>query len=189
MSALPKTRFLNRSTPPHIVTLVLLAGISALAMNVFVPSLNSMADDFGTEYGVMQLSVSLYLGVNAVVQLIIGPLSDKMGRRPVILGGMAIFLLATIGCLLAQSAFVFLLFRMMQAGIVTAMVLSRAVVRDIVPQDQAASMIGYVTMGMAVVPMIGPAIGGAMAEAYGWQSTFVMLFVLGCAMLALTWAD
>ena len=78
---------------------------------------------------------------------------------------------------------------MMQAGIVAAMVLSRAVVRDMVPQDEAASMIGYVTMGMAVVPMIGPAIGGLLDQAFGWQSNFWLLLGLGVLIFWLVWAD
>jgi len=182
-------RLLDRSTPPHILTLILLAGISTLALNIFLPSLPNMTAYFDTDYGLMQLSVALYLGVNAVLQLLVGPISDKMGRRPVILGGLAIFLLATLGCMLAQNVWVFLVFRMMQAAIVVAMALSRAVVRDMVPEAQAASMIGYVTMGMAVVPMIGPAIGGVLEDAFGWQASFAALFVMGAVVLWLTWAD
>ncbi|WP_146590823.1 multidrug effflux MFS transporter [Puniceibacterium confluentis] len=189
MQDAPLVRFLDRSTPPHITTLILLAGLSALAMNIFLPSLPNMTAYFDTEYSLMQLSVAIYLAVNAVLQILIGPISDKLGRRPVILGGIAIFCLATIGCLIARDAYVFLAFRMLQAVIVTTMVLSRAVVRDMVPQDQAASMIGYVTMGMAVVPMIGPAIGGVLDELLGWQANFWLLLALGLALFWLTWRD
>lgn len=189
MSTVTPTRFLDRTTPPHIATLILLAGISALAMNMFLPSLPGMTAYFETEYRLVQLSVALYLGVNAALQVLIGPISDRLGRRPVILGGMAVFLLATLGCLLAGTIWVFLFFRMLQASIVVAMVLSRAVVRDMVPQDQAASMIGYVTMGMAVVPMIGPAIGGMLDAAFGWHASFWVLFALGAAVMWTAWAD
>ncbi|ETX29513.1 multidrug effflux MFS transporter [Roseivivax isoporae] len=182
-------RFLDRATPPHIVTLIMLSGLSALAMNIFLPSLPAMVAYFDTEYRLVQLSVAVYLGVNAVLQIFVGPISDKLGRRPVILGGIACFVLATIGCLIAQDIWVFLAFRMTQATIVTALVLSRAVVRDIVPQDQAASMIGYVTMGMAVVPMIGPAIGGVLDEVFGWKANFWLLLLLGIALYWLTWRD
>ncbi|MEM7642764.1 MAG: multidrug effflux MFS transporter [Pseudomonadota bacterium] len=174
----------TRRTPPHILTLVALVGTSTLAMNIFLPSLPSMAAWFDTSYGIMQLSVGLYLGINAVLQLIVGPLSDRYGRRPVILWGIALFLLATIGCLLAPNIEVFLFFRMAQAAIVTAMVLSRAVVRDLYPQDKAASMLGYVTMGMSVVPMIGPAIGGVLEAYFGWQSNFWLLLAAGAALYA-----
>ncbi|MCZ0812098.1 MAG: multidrug effflux MFS transporter [Pseudomonadota bacterium] len=189
MTDLPASRFLDRATPPHIVTLILLAGISALSLNIFLPSLPGMTEYFDTEYRLMQLSVALYLAVNAALQILMGPISDRLGRRPVILGGMAIFLLATLGCLLSTNALMFLTFRMAQATIVVAMVLSRAIVRDMVPQDQAASMIGYVTMGMTVVPMLGPALGGVLDELFGWKANFWALFILGALVTWLSWRD
>ena len=189
MSYASKVRFLDRSTPPHIVTLILLAGLSALVMNIFLPSLPNMTAYFQTEYWLMQLSVAVYLGVNAVLQILIGPISDKLGRRPVILWGIGGFCVATLGCIYAPDIYTFLGFRMAQAVIVTAMVLSRAVVRDCVPQDQAASMIGYVTMGMAVVPMIGPAFGGVLDQYFGGQANFWLLLVLGLGLYWLTWSD
>ncbi|WP_422029470.1 multidrug effflux MFS transporter [Roseovarius sp.] len=185
----PPRRFLDRTTPPHVLTLITLSALAALAMNIFLPSLPAMATHFGTDYRVMQLSVALYLGVNAVLQLFVGAISDRIGRRPVLLAGVAIFLLATLGCIFATSTVMFLVFRMFQAAIVTALVLSRAVVRDMVPEAQAASMIGYVTMGMAVAPMVGPAIGGGLASVFGWQAGFWALFVIGCVTLWLTWSD
>jgi DHA1 family bicyclomycin/chloramphenicol resistance-like MFS transporter len=185
----PPVRFLNRATPPHIVTLVLLAGLSALTMNIFLPSLPGMAAWFDVPYALMQLSVALYLGLSAVLQILIGPISDRFGRRRVILWSMALFLLATFGTLLAPDATTFLAFRMAQAVIAAGMVLSRAVVRDMVPDAQAASMIGYVTMGMSLVPMIGPVIGGMLDEVFGWQANFALLLALGLAVFALVWAD
>ncbi len=182
-------RFLDRTTPPHIFTLILIAGVSALSMNVFLPSLPKMTVYFDTEYRLIQLSVSAYLLCNAILQIIVGPISDRYGRRPVILYGFALFALATLGCIYAQTVEVFLAFRMLQAVVVVGIVLSRAVVRDMVPQDQAASMIGYVTMGMAIVPMIGPAIGGLLDEAFGWQANFWLLFALGLATLWVCWRD
>jgi len=189
MSSRPAVRFLDRTTPPHIMTLVLLAGLGALSMNIFLPSLPAMADHFQTDYRLIQLSVALYLGVNAVLQVFIGPISDRFGRRPVMLGSIGIFLLATVGTLLAPTVEVFLAFRALQAVIVAGLVIGRAVVRDMVPQEEAASMIGYVTMGMAVVPMVGPMIGGALEEVYSWQASFVLLLVCGLLTLWLTWAD
>lgn len=176
-------------TPPHIGTLILLSGLSALGMNIFLPSLPGMTEYFQTDYRLMQLSVALYLGVNAVVQLVIGPIADNMGRRPVILWGLALFLLATVGCIFAPTAEVFLLFRMGQAVVVVGMVLGRAAVRDIYPPDKAASMIGYVTMGMAIVPMMGPVAGGFLDALFGWTANFWLLIALGAATLALTYFD
>lgn len=189
MNAHAPVRFLDRSSPPHIVTLVLLAGLSALTMNIFLPSLPGMAEWFEVPYPLMQLSVALYLGLSAVLQILVGPISDRFGRRSVILWAMGLFLLATIGTLLAPNATVFLVFRMAQAVIAAGMVLSRAVVRDMVPDEQAASMIGYVTMGMSLVPMIGPVIGGVLDDLFGWQANFALLLVLGLLVFALVWAD
>lgn len=176
-------------TPPTITTLVLLSGLSALSMNLFLPSLPNMALYFNTDYKVMQLSIALYLLVNAVLQILIGPIADKAGRRPVLLWGLALFLLATLGCVYAPNAEVFLAFRMCQAVVVVGIVLSRAAVRDLYDQDQAASMIGYVTMGMAVVPMIGPAIGGVLEESFGWKANFWLPFAVGALALFLTFTD
>jgi len=189
MSGNRPIRFLDRSTPPHIATLILIAGLAALSLNIFLPSLPLMAAHFGVGYGVMQLSVSLYLAATAVLQVFVGPVSDRYGRRPVMLVATAIFTLASFGAVLAPSFGLFLTCRLLQAAIATGFVLSRAVVRDMVSQNEAASMIGYVTMGMSVVPMVGPVIGGALGEVFGWQSTFVLLGVGGLGLLALVWAD
>jgi len=182
-------RLFDRATPPHIITLILLAGASALAMNVFLPSLPNMALHFKTEYWVLQMSVAAYFAMNAVLQIIIGPISDNLGRRPVILWGLALFTIASVGCIYAPNATVFLLFRMAQAFIVTAMVLSRAIIRDVVTADKAASLIGYVTMGMAVVPMLGPMLGGVLDETFGWQASFWLMAVSGVGMFAMCYFD
>lgn len=182
-------RFLDRSTPPHVATLVAQASIAALAMNVFLPSLPSMTAYFQTDYAVMQLSVSLYLLVNAVLQVFIGAISDRFGRRPVMLVALIAFILATIGTLFATSATMFLIFRMMQAVVVTGIVLSRASIRDVMGEAEAASRIGYVTMGMALVPMIAPAIGGVLDETFGWRGSFGLMLVAGMGVLFLSWRD
>jgi DHA1 family bicyclomycin/chloramphenicol resistance-like MFS transporter len=189
MTTAPAVRFLDRASPPHILTLVLMAGIAATSMSIFLPSLPAMAAYFGADYAVIQLSVSLYLAVTGLLQLVIGPLSDRYGRRPVTLAAMAIFLVATVGCLLAPTVGVFLAFRMLQGAVVVGIVLSRAIVRDMVPEAQAASMIGYVTMGMALVPMVVPMVGGALDELFGWHAVFVFLLLFGAAVTALIWAD
>ena len=184
-----EVRFLDRTSPPHIATLILLAGVSAMVMNMFLPSLPNMTTYFDTEYRLMQLSVALYLAVSAMMQTVIGPVSDNLGRRKVLLWGIGLFMLATLGCIYAPTAEVFLFFRMSQAIIAVAMVLSRAIIRDLYDQDHSASMIGYVTMGMAVVPMISPGIGGLIEEAVGWKGNFWLFFVTGGLLFWLVWAD
>ncbi len=91
MSYASQVRLFDRTTPPHPVTLVLMAGLSALTMTIFLPALPAMTAYFDTDYALMQLSVAVYLAVNAVLQIVIGPMSDKWGRRPVTLAGTALF--------------------------------------------------------------------------------------------------
>ncbi len=189
MTQSPIVRFLDRTTPPHIITLVMIAGISALNMTIFLPSLAAMTIYFDTDYATMQYALSGYLAMTAVLQIIVGPISDKIGRRPVVLGSLAIFILASIGTYFATSITMFLFFRMLQAAVATGIALSRAVVRDMVPQAQAASMIGYVTMGMALVPMVGPMLGGAVDELFGWHATFLVLIVSGIGVFTLVYLD
>ncbi|WP_040482744.1 MULTISPECIES: multidrug effflux MFS transporter [Yoonia] len=189
MTKSPTLRFLDRTTPPHIMTLILITGISALNMSIFLPSLAAMTAYFDTEYAVMQVSLSGYLAATAVLQIFVGPLSDRFGRRPIVIGSLLIFVIATLGALFSTTVEAFLFFRILQAAVATCMVLGRAIVRDIVPDAQAASMIGYVTMGMALVPMVGPMIGGALEQAFDWHATFVFLVLAGIGTLALVYYD
>lgn len=183
------SRYLDRSTPPHLSTLILLAGIGAMTMNVFLPSLPKIAEYFAVDYKVVQLSVAGYLAASGFLQLFVGPFADRYGRRPLLLWGLGIFILATIGCLLAPNFAVFMVFRILQASVASAMALSRAVVRDINTPDRAAAMMGYVTMGMSMVPMFAPVLGGVLDEFFGWQASFWLLFIFGLAIFCITWAD
>lgn len=182
-------RYLKHDSPPHLSTLILLSSMTALAMNIFLPSLPSMAAHFDAPYRMVQLSVAVFLATNGILQLFVGPLADKFGRRPVILWGLGLFCVATLGCIYAPSVGIFLLFRSFQATAAVAMVLSRAVVRDMHTADRAASMLGYVVMGMSIVPMLAPAVGGILDEHFGWQSTFWVLFGFGVLVFTIVWFD
>lgn len=181
--------WLNRRTPPHIVTVVLIAGIAALSLNIILPSLPSIAAEFGADYAVVATAVSGYLALTGILQLGLGPLSDRYGRRPVLLVTGAVFLAASAGCMVAPSIGVFLFCRMAQAAVASGLVLSRAIVRDMVPPLQAASLLGYVTMGMSVAPMIAPMLGGVLDETFGWRSVFGFTLVAGALVFGLVWAD
>ena len=169
--------------PPHILTLVLVAAMGAIGMNMFLPSLPSMTAYFQTTSGVMQFAVSGYLAATALIQLMIGPLSDRFGRRPVLIGCFVLFLIGTLICIYAPSVEILLLGRVVQAFSAAGMVLGRAIVRDLVEPAKAASMIGYVTMGMAVGPMIAPIVGGYLDENLGWQSVFWAMGGMGLVTL------
>ena len=183
-------RFLNRSTPPHIFTLILLASISALTMNIFLPSLPNIASDLNSSTSILGLSVGIYLASSAVLQLIIGPFSDQFGRRPLILWSLIIFCLSTLATVFVTSTTQFLLLRVFQAISASCMVLARAIVRDTTESiEKAGSKIAYVTMGMALVPMVGPAIGGLLDYQYGWEASFWVLCLLGLVILIIAFFD
>lgn len=176
-------------TPPHIFTLIALSGVSILTLNIFLPSLVNIAESFSSDYATVSLAVAGYLGMTAVLQIFIGPLSDVYGRRPVLLISLVIFLLASVGCLLAQNIWVFLAFRMLQGAVIAASTLPRVMVRDMLPPREAVSLLGYVAMAMAVAPMLGPALGGVLDAAFGWRSSFVVLSVAALILLVLSWWD
>lgn len=181
--------FADNTTPPVLITLILVTSISVLTMNAFIPSLPALAEDLGSSYAFMQIAVSGYLLMTAFMQLLIGPLSDRYGRRPVILISLLIFIFASLGCIMAEDGMTFMIFRMLQAAVASGMVLSRTIVRDLLEPNEAASMIGYMTAAMALVPMFGPMYGGAMEEALGWRATFWSFVVFGVAILWLCWID
>lgn len=163
-----------------LTVLILISTTTPIAMNMYLPALPAIQDHFGTSAAVMQLSLSLFLAATAVGQLVAGPLSDIFGRRPVLTVGLSIFVGASVLCALAPTASVLIIARILQGlGGCTGLVLSRAIVRDICGTAAAASMIGYVTMGIAIAPLITPSIGGLMYEVASWQFIFVFMAVTG----------
>ncbi|MEL6966417.1 MAG: multidrug effflux MFS transporter [Pseudomonadota bacterium] len=179
----------GKRTPPSVMTLVLMAGTSVLAMNVFLPMLPEIARELNTTPAIAQSVLTLFLATTAVSQLIIGPASDRFGRRPVILVCCVIFILATIVCLAATSIEMLLFGRVLQATSAANIALSRAIIRDLYDREKAASMIGYVTMAMAVIPMIGPAAGGVIGEMFGWRGPFGLLLITGVFILIVVYFD
>ena len=174
---------------PHLATLILLSALGILPINIFLPSLTNMASEFGVEYGLVGLSLAAYAGVSACLQVVMGPLSDRFGRRPVVLCGLGIFVAASIGCAIAPDAWTFLACRMVQAVIAPTYAVTLAVIRDTTSREQAASRIGYVTMAWAIAPMLGPSFGGLLDEMFGWRTSFWFLVVFGVVVFALCWVD
>ena len=177
------------ASPPKLSTLVLLTALSVLSLNMFLPSLPNIAKDLEADYALASLSIAGYLATTAVLQLVMGPVSDRFGRRPVLLAGLAIFVLASLGCALASDIWTFLAFRILQGAIISGAALSRAVIRDMMPPREAASLMGYVGMAMAVAPMLGPLLGGALDELFGWRANFFAFLTMGLAILGLCWID
>jgi DHA1 family bicyclomycin/chloramphenicol resistance-like MFS transporter len=135
----------------------------------------------------VQLTISLYFAGLACAQLALGALSDRFGRRPVLLVGFTITVLTSLAAAAASSIAVLVIARTTQAfGASTGIVIGRAIVRDLYSRDRAAAMLGWVTMSTVLIPMFGPLIGGLLDEHFGWRSIF--LFIGAGALVTVTWA-
>ena len=172
-----------------MLTLVLLASISALAMNSFLPSLPNMAEHFGSSTALMGLSVGVYLGTSAIFQILVGPLSDRIGRRTVSLWALIIFIVVSISCVYAPNTFVFMCLRALQAIAACTFVVARAIVRDTTETQASGSKIAYISMGTAICPMFGPALGGLMDGWFGWEANFWFIGGLGFLILVIAYFD
>ena len=182
--------FSAASAPPKLFTLVLLSGLSVVSLNMFLPSLSNIAAEFQTSYRLLaSVSIAGYAAMTTVLQLLIGPLSDRVGRRPVVLVSLVIFVVASLGCLLALDVWAFLLFRTMQAAIVSGLALSRVIIRDTEPAQKAASLMGYLSIAWAIAPMLAPMLGGAFDQLFGWRANFWAFLGIGAAVLVLCWLD
>ena len=189
MAKFPKPVFLNRETQPSMLMLVLLASISALAMNSFLPSLPNMAEHFGSSTALMGLSVGVYLGTSAIFQILVGPLSDRIGRRTVSLWALIIFSVVSISCVYAPNTFVFMVLRALQAIAACTFVVARAIVRDTTETQASGSKIAYISMGTAICPMFGPALGGLLDGWFGWEANFWFIGGLGIFILLIAYFD
>ncbi len=178
----------DKPLPPPIWILIVATATGPLALNIFVPSMPGLVDVFQTDYAMVQLALTSYLVAVGVAQLAYGPISDRFGRRPALLGGLVVYAVANIACMLAWSIESLIAARVLQAiGGCAGMVLGRAIVRDVYDRDRAASAIALITMAMAVAPAMGPAIGGLIDTNFGWQATFVVPLIVGLVVLCGAW--
>jgi DHA1 family bicyclomycin/chloramphenicol resistance-like MFS transporter len=170
---------------PPIWLLVMMVGAGPFTIQLIVPLLPEFNRIFATGTGSTQLLLTLALAGVAFGQLLYGPLSDRFGRLPAVSVGFAIFMMASLAAAASQALGVLVLWRTLQAvGGCSGMVIGRAMIRDCFPREQAASVLGYVMMGMTVAPMMSPIIGSLMLAAFGWPSVFLLCAVIGAALLA-----
>ncbi len=173
----------KRSTTTIVVLLTLLAAIGPVSTDLYLPSLPSLAETLGASVSQTQLTLSFFMGGFAVGTLFYGPLSDRIGRRPALLIGMALYTLASLACAFATSVEQLIALRFVEAlGGCAGAVLSRAVVRDLFAREDAARVMSYMAGAMALAPAMAPMIGGWVHLTFGWRGQFYALAVLGTAL-------
>ena len=172
---------------PSIVLLALATAMAPAALHMLVPALPLLAVVFDATPSAVQLVLTLFLVGIATGQLVYGPLSDRFGRRPVLIAGLVLFLAGTLLCGVAWSLPALIIGRALQAlGGCAGMVLSRAIVRDVYDRERSASALATIMMVMSLAPSLSPAIGAYLAEWSGWRADFVLLGMVGTAVLILT---
>jgi len=164
--------------------LVVITALPAVTINIYLPSMPGIVSHFQTDIPTIQYALSLYLLGLAVGQLAYGPLSDRLGRRPVLLAGMAIYSIGSLLCALAQGIEIFLVGRVLQAiGGAAGMVLGRAMIRDVYDKARVASVLGYTVMITTIATSVAPIIGGTLDQMFNWRAPFLFLAGLGAAVV------
>jgi MFS transporter, DHA1 family, multidrug resistance protein len=176
--------------PKAVPSLVLLSAITALAfcaLHMVVPALPLLVQVFNDSPAHVQLVLSLYLGGIVAGQLVYGPVSDRFGRRPVLITGLGLFLAGTLLCGMAWSLTALIVGRLLQAcGACAGIVLSRAIIRDVYVREMAARGLALVMMAMTLAPAISPALGAYLAEWFDWRAIFALLGGLGAVVFVAT---
>jgi DHA1 family bicyclomycin/chloramphenicol resistance-like MFS transporter len=169
-----------------LLTLITFSG--TLAMHIFVPALPEAARDLGASVGGMQMTVSVYIMGLAVGQLAYGPLSDRFGRRPVLMAGLTLYALAGLAAAFAPDVHSLIVARLLQAlGGCAGLVIGRAIVRDTALPQEAARRLAMMNLMVAIGPGAAPIVGGALASSLGWRSIFFALALLGIVNLLFSW--
>src|ERR1700722_9951011 len=158
-----------------LLLLVAMSGVAPISLYMLVPALPVLANIFGRDISIAQMTVSLYMVGIACSQIIMGPLSDRFGRRPVLLAGLGLMVLASAGCMFAETLPQLIAARFFQAlGGATGMVVSRAIIRDLYSRDRISSMISLVIAVMMIAQMLSPLTGGLLEIASGGRSIFYL---------------
>ena len=153
---------------------------------IYLPSLNTIQADLNTTETLVVLSVSIYLIMNGISSIVWGPISDRFGRWITLIVALVIFVIVSIVCIFAPSIAVLIVFRVFQGGTVSAtLIVGQATVADIYPAERRGWATGIYFIPILIGPIIGPLIGGALSEAFGWRSTFILLTILSFVILVL----
>ena len=166
-----------------LVLLTVLIGLPRITLDMHLPALPAMADDFHTSDSQLQLTLTLYALGSAISLLVSGPLTDRFGRRPVLLSGLLVYAVATVACALADSIGVLIVARLFQAlGGCCTTVIGRVIVRDYFDRHEQARLLGLISMAMAISPMAAPVLGSLMLPFIHWRGLFIVLAVIGVTL-------
>jgi len=166
--------------------LTLLVALGPVSTDLYLPSLPGIAADLGASAAQAQLTIGLFIAGFAAMMLVCGPLADRFGRRPVLLAGMAIYVVASIACALSPTIGLLLAARFLQAlGACVGPVLGRAIVRDLYEPRAAGRILGTMASAMALAPLIAPFLGGWLETAFGWRASFWALTAYGLLLTGL----
>ena len=180
------TRQLHPDSPWLLALLAALVALGPLSVDVYLPAMPTMMAALDTDIRHMHLTLSSYLTGFALFHLACGPLADRFGRKPILIGGTVLFVAACVGCSLSETVDELVFFRFIQGvGACVGPTLARAVARDIFGPTRAARALSLIAMMMALAPAIAPAMGGVMMLWLPWPSIFVFLAVYGIAMIML----
>ena len=168
--------------------LTVLVALGQITISLYVPSMPSLVAELGTSAERVSLTLSLFLAGFAVAQLVYGPLSDRFGRRPVLLCGIVLYLVASLICALATTIEALIAARVVQGmGACVGPVLGRAIVRDVYGRERAAQVLAYIGLAFAVSPAVTPIIGGYLQVWFGWRANFFLLSAVGALVLWAVW--
>lgn len=171
-----------------IALLGMLVAFGPLAIDLYLPALPAIAAALGAPAAAVQSSITVFLAGFALGMLFYGPLSDRYGRRPVLLAGIVLFVIASAGCLLASTSGELIAARFVQAlGGGAASVLARAVARDVFSPTEAIRKLSLMAMITSLAPLVAPVAGSALLAAFGWRGTFASLLAWGVLALAVVW--
>lgn len=171
-----------------ILLLAALAAFVPLSIDTYLPSLPDIARDLGSSTALVQMTISVFLGGLCIGMLLYGPMSDRYGRRPLLLSGIALYILASLGCMMAADVWQLLFCRFIQAlGGAAALVLARAVVRDLFPLGQAARVLSLMHLITMVTTLVAPMAGTWLVLLDGWRTIFAALLLLALLCWLTTW--
>ncbi|MDO9092952.1 MAG: Bcr/CflA family efflux MFS transporter [Rubrivivax sp.] len=168
------------------LSLALLLGLQPVTTDVYLPALPDLTRELGASMAGAQLTMSLLILSFGLAQMVWGPVADRFGRRPVLLTGLTLYLVASVGCVLAASIETLIVWRALQgAAMAAAVVCARAVLRDLYEPVQGAQVMALALTGLGVIALLGPLMGGLLAKFWGWRASLSAVALVGA--LTLVW--